>query len=197
MARLPDDEIQRRYEIALGQVEISDEEAASKWPNCSPEERERWRRMSMISRAKHSVVVDDETGQRWLGGSQPRKNKVDVMATIVELADGERQKEIVDALFAPLDKSEPAAVRGKGAERIIRMKVEQAELERRDREELRQLGKDELIDRLAKGIMGSSMGAELVKALTAAKIAPNGTAYDVDVTATDGPPPASVTVEFA
>lgn len=206
MALLPDDEIQRRFEANLEAIEIDQDEAMRRWPNEEPRERERRRQLALRAAARYATVVDDETGQRLLGGKQPRKNKVDVISTIVELADGERQKEIVDAIFAPLASTESAAVRGKGAERIIRMKVEQAELQRRDREELRQLDKDDLIDRLAKGIMGSSMGVDLVKRLVASKVAPNGTPYDVDAVATSSDsaapddaaaPAAAASVEFA
>jgi hypothetical protein len=182
MARLPDDEIQRRYEEALSKVDIDQDEAERRWPNCDPDDRERRRKLAMIAAAKHATIVDDETGQKLLGGHQPRKNKTDVMQTIADLADGERQKEVIDALFAPLS-DESKAVRGKGAERIIKIKAEHVERERRDREELRQLDRGELIDRLAKGILSGGMGAELAKALSSgvsAKVSPNGTPYDVD-----------------
>lgn len=190
MARLPDDEIQRRYEEALEKVEISDEEALGRWPNMTTREREQRRQSAIRWAAKHATIIDDATGQRLLGGAQPKRSKQGVMEVIAELADGDRQREVIDALFAPLDKNNDDAVRGKGAERIVRLRIEHDEIQRRDREELRQLDKDALLDRLVEGILGSgSMSGDLMKKLSAgaaaAKVSANGTAYDVDVSAED------------
>lgn len=199
MARLPDDEIQRRFEENLAKIDITPEEAEALWPNIDPDDRERRRRAKIGAMARHATVVDDETGQRMLGGAQPkagRKGKADVMQTISELADGERQKEVVDALFASLDSKNDPAVRGKGAERIVRLKIEHAEMERRDREELRQLDKDQLIDRLAKGILAGGMGDALIKALGQSKTAPNGTPYDVDARGVEIEAPSMTNVDF-
>jgi hypothetical protein len=185
MARLPDDEIQRRYEEALARVDIDDDEAERRWPNIEPEDRERRRHLARVAAAKYATIVDDETGQRLLGGGQPRKNKTDIMQAIADLADGDRQKEVIDALFAPLS-DDSKAVRGKGAERIIKIKSELVERERRDREELRQLDKGELVERLAKGILSGGMAGDLMKALASgAKVSPNGTVYDVDGSASE------------
>lgn len=172
MARLPDEEIQRRLAEAREKVRISDEAMDERWSDLEPEKREIRRRLAETAAAKHLVVVDDDTGQRLLGGPQPssgHRTKKDAIQTIVDLVDGERQREFVEAMFAPLDANEPAAVRGKGAERIAKLKIEFEEKERRDRDELRSLGKDELIDRIVKGLMANGMDEDLLKKLTPAK----------------------------
>jgi hypothetical protein len=167
MARLPDDEIKRRFEANLEQCRISDEEALERWPEATPRQRENKRKLAEAAAARHATVVDDETGQRLLGGPQPNnrpRSKKSVMEAITDLADGERQQEVIDAIFAPLSDSN-SAVRGKGAERIVKIAADQREMERRDREELRQLGKEELLERLAEGILSSGMAEALVEAV--------------------------------
>jgi hypothetical protein len=182
MARLPDDEIQRRYEENLAHVEITDQEALVRWPDLDPETRDRRRQQATTMRAKQMTIVDDETGQRLVGGKQPRKTVGNVLEAISTAAD-ERQKEVVDGLFSGLHPDESAAVRGKAAERIVRIKSEFIEQERRDREELRQLGKDELIDILAKGILEQGIGGDLMKQIASGqKTSPVGQTYDADGT---------------
>lgn len=165
MARLPDEEIRRRYEQHLGLCRISDEDALVRWPDVSPDERDSRKLKAEKAAARYATVVDDETGQRWMGGPQPnsnRRNKVkSVVEQVVELADGDRQREVIDALFAPLT-DDSNAVRGKGAERIINIKLAHDEEQRKDREELRKLGKDELLDRLVDGLLESP---DMVKGL--------------------------------
>lgn len=169
MARLPDDEVQRRFQVqkAIFQDSITPQQALERWPEQTPTERERRRKASELQQARYNTVVDDDTGQRMLGGPQKsttvRGTKA-IMEAVAELADGERQKEVIDALFAPLS-DESKAVRGKGAERIVKIAAEQSEVERRDREELRQLGKDDLVARLVKGIMGSGSASDLMAGL--------------------------------
>lgn len=164
--RLPDEEIQRRFEENKGRCKISDEEALERWPDVAPQERARRKNLAEIAAARYATIVDDDTGQRMMGGAQPNSGKggrkKSVVEKVAELADGERQKEVIDALFAPLASSEPAAVRGKGAERIIKMRIEHEEMERRDREELRQLGKEELADRLIEAITKGGMAGEIL-----------------------------------
>ena len=176
--RLPDEEIQRRFEENKGRCKISDEEALERWPDVAPQERARRKNLAEIAAARYATIVDDDTGQRMMGGAQPNSGKggrkKSVVEKVAELADGERQKEVIDALFAPLASSEPAAVRGKGAERIIKMRIEHEEMERRDREELRQLGKEELADRLieaiTKGGMAQAIFSRVAQGLPAADV---------------------------
>jgi hypothetical protein len=169
MARLPDDEIQRRLAEALEQCRMTDEEAAERWPECTPEERDAKRAKSEMARAKHMVVVDDETGQKFFGGPQSKSGqpkKRDLLAQVADLANDARQKEVVDALFAPLSPDEPAAVRGRGAERIININIAYEDEQRKNREELRRLNKDELIERLVGAVLESGLGSGLAEALT-------------------------------
>lgn len=192
MARLSDEAIQQRFQENLARTHISDEEALERWPELPASERDRRRHLAELQRARHATVVDDETGQRMLGGYQPASQNTlrkSAMETIAELADGDRQKEVVDALFAPLAKTESAAVRGKGAREIVKIAAEHREVERRDREELAKLGKEELIAKLVTGILGGEMAGDLMSALQKAKtglpsapVTPS-TAYDADGTA--------------
>jgi uncharacterized protein (UPF0297 family) len=146
---------------------MTDDEARERWPECTPEERDAKRAKSEMARAKHMVVVDDDTGQRLLGGPQPsaQVKKRDLLAEVASLANDERQKEVIDALFAPL--SDPSnAVRGKGAERIMKAVVAFEDEQRKNREELRRLDKDELIERLVGAVLESGLGSGLAEALT-------------------------------
>jgi hypothetical protein len=188
MARLSDDEIQRRFQAELENSKLSDEEALVRWPDLTPEKREINKKKSEAISARHRTIIDDETGQRLVGGPQPnsgKKTKQSVAEKITELADGERQTEIINALFAPLARSEPAAVRGKGAERILKISAEQREANRRDREELRQLGREELIKRLAVGIMSSDMAGDLLVGIAQRHAELQSASYDVDGTIAD------------
>jgi len=174
MARLPDDEIQRRYEAAFAEIEptVTPEMVLEKWGHLPAEQREVRRRQAVKAMARHATIVDDETGQRLLGGKQPSNEdrlKRSVVETIASLADGERQQEIIDAMFAPLARTEPAAVRGKQAREIVKLTIEHREMERRDRDELRKLGRDEMIARLARGLMGSDMAGDLLQRMVQAK----------------------------
>lgn len=182
MARLPDDEIQRRLDDALARCRMSAEEALEKWPEDTPEVRDGKRKRSEIARAKHMVIVDDDSGQRMLGGPQPRsgpKSKKDIAEAISELADGERQREIIDALFSGLSTEQSPAVRGKAAERIVNIANEQREIERRDRDELRKLGAEDLIERIVAGIKAHGLDIDLLKRLEPAK------PFDADATAVE------------
>lgn len=182
MARLPEEEIQRRFLEALKVCRISDAQALDRWGDLDEQKREERRRRSEEIRARHMVIVDDETGQRLVGGPQPKKDandvKQEIAQTITDLADGPRQKEVVDALFSGLE-DESNAVRGKAAERIIKISQEQREKERRDRGELRSLGKDELIARLVQGILAGGLDKDM---LTRMREAPP---FDAETTGTD------------
>lgn len=164
MARLPEEEIQRRFQENLELCRISDEDALMRWPDLDEAERARRRNLAEGAAARCATIVDDETGQRLLGGRQPAHNqkvKKSIVEVVVDLADGDRQREVLEALFAPLHDSS-SAVRGKGAERIINIKLAHEEEQRKDREELRKLGRDELIARLAKGMLESGMMGEVL-----------------------------------
>src|SRR4051794_26452766 len=163
MARLPEEEIQRRLAENVERYKMSDEEALERWPDCDEKARAHKKRGSEHQKARYNTIVDDETGQRMMGGPQPKPvvTNQNIMEAVTDLADGDRQTEVIDALFAPLSRTEAAAIRGKGAERIIKIAAEQREVERRDRQELHQLGKDQLIDRLAEGILSSGLAAGL------------------------------------
>lgn len=176
--RLPDEEIQRRFEENKARCKISDEEALERWPDVAPQERARRKNLAEIAAARYATIVDDDTGQRMMGGAQPNSGKggrkKKVLEAVVDQANGERQKEVLDAIFAPLAASEPAAVRGKGAERILRLGIELEEMERRDREELRQLGQEELADKLidiiTKGGMAQAIFSRVAQGLPAADV---------------------------
>lgn len=187
MARLSDQEIKRRYEeqLAIFRGSISDDEAAELWPECSITERNRRRKLKETQQARYHTIVDDDEGTRMMGGKQvsAANSGKQIMEAIAHAANGPRQKEVMDSLFAPLSDSSPA-VRGKGAERIVKIAAEQLEVERKDRDELRKLGKDELIDRLAKAILESGTAATLFEELAkgnAPKAAITVKAQDVDV----------------
>jgi hypothetical protein len=170
VARLPEEEIKRRFqenlETYLGS--ITDQEALELWPDLSETERARRRKLKETQKARYETVVDDEVGTRMMGGPQQQGQggvKKAIMEAVADLANGERQKEVVDALFSGLDKKEAPAVRGKAAERIIKVTHEQLEVERKDREELRKLGEEELVDRLVTLLVGSGTGTKLIESL--------------------------------
>lgn len=168
MSRLPDDEIQRRLDEALERVRMTPEEALERWPELDQSARDVKQAQSEMARAKHAVVVDDETGQRLLGGPQPNSGPRDrrsLLEQVAHLANDERQQEVVDALFAPLSDKEAAAVRGKGAERISRMVVAHEDEQRKNRDELRKLSKDELVSELVKQLLNSGLGGSIGEAL--------------------------------
>lgn len=183
MARVPDEEIQRRLAEARERTRISDEEALERWPDLEPKERDRRRVAAENMAAKHMVVVDDETGQRLVGGPQPRsgvKPKRDIAEAIADLADGERQRDVIEALFSGLH-DESKAVRGKAAERIVGIAREHREAERRDHTDLANLTKDELAELIARGILALGMDSDLARRLAPAQ------PYDVDATSVDLP----------
>jgi hypothetical protein len=170
VARLPEEEIKRRYQenLELYRDSISDEEALELWPDLSPGERTRRRKLKETQKARYETVVDDETGQRMMGGPQHQGQggiKKAVMEAVADLANGDRQKEVIDGLFSGLDRKEAPAVRGKAAERIIKITHEQIEVERRDRQELLKLGEEELVDKLVGLLLGSGTDDKLIAAL--------------------------------
>ncbi len=169
MARLPEEEIKRRFaeNLELYRGSITDQEALELWPDLSEGERTRRRKLKETQKARYETVVDDEVGTRMLGGPQKPQDTVKkaVMEAVADLANGDRQKEVIDGLFSGLDKDAGPSVRGKAAERIIKITHEQIEVERRDREELRQLGEEELVDRLVGLLLGSGTGDKLIAAL--------------------------------
>lgn len=183
MARLPDEEIQLRLKAALKEQQISDEEALRLWPDMDGRAREIKRTRTEMARARHQVVVDDETGERMFGGPQKgsgARSKRKLVEAIADLANNDRQKDVIDALFAPLA-SDNLAVRGKGAERIVKIMADHEEQQRRDRDELRSLSKDELKTMLIEGILSSGMAPDLISGLV--NQLPTSPVYDVDGTA--------------
>lgn len=185
MARLPEDEIKRRLAENVERFRMTEEEALERWPDDTPEKRAHRKTMAEHQAARYNTIVDDETGQRMMGGFQPRTqiSPQTIMEEVAALANSERKKEVVDALFSPLSPKENAAVRGKGAERIVRIAQEQVEIERRDREELRKLGKDELVERLAEGLMKSDIAAGLFQKMLEKQKVPESPSYDATSTA--------------
>lgn len=131
------------------------EEARERWPECSEAEQGRRMMLSIRARAKHEEIVDPATGRRAFGGPQPgsgRKPKKRVAEKIAELAQGERQKEVIDALFSGLDKKNSPAVRAATASKIISVEHQERELQLKE-DEFQGMPKDELKRLVAAGFM--------------------------------------------
>lgn len=169
MARLPDDEIQRRYEEALEQCQITDEEAAVRWPDwhdLTEKQQEAKRGRAEKAAARHMVVVDEDTGQRMLGGPQPGagpKPKSRLGQYLAEEAQ-KRATDVRDALFSGLDKSEAAAVRVNTAVKIATLERDEADLQLREdelRRELEDKPRDEIQRMLSEGLAKALISGEL------------------------------------
>lgn len=106
-------------------------EAKERWPDADEAAQVRYKKLSIGATEAHKEVVDRVTGRRKFGGPQgggrPRKNRIG--ASVADLASNEREKDVTDALFSGLDKSEPANVRAKTAKAIVDISHREAELE--------------------------------------------------------------------
>jgi hypothetical protein len=145
-------------EIAPAQIELTPEqiaEAAERWPEHPEAEQRRRMNLSLIAKARHAQVADPTTGRRVFGGVQPgsgRKSKKRAAEAIAELAQGTRQKEVIDALFSGLDKGNSAAVRVATANKIVAIEREERELQLKE-DEFDGQPKEELKGIVLKGLM--------------------------------------------
>jgi hypothetical protein len=129
---------------------MTEEEALERWPELEPEERERRRKLSEAASARHAQIIDPESGRRLFGGPQPgsgRPRKQRVAERVAELAQGPRQKEVIDALFAGLGKGNSSDTRRRTAEAIVRIEHQERELQMRE-DEFSEKPKDELLEYL-------------------------------------------------
>lgn len=128
-------------------IVLTDEDikaADERWPDASPLMRLHWKKQSILATLRHQIVADPETGQRLFGGVQPnsgRKKRMD--EKLVDACDS-RQKEIIDAAFAPLGPGNPAMDRHRAAMNLTREAREVREQERKD-DELDRSSKEDLI----------------------------------------------------
>lgn len=168
---------------------MTDEEALERWPDLPQEERERRRKLSEAATAKHEQIADPETGRRVFGGPQPgsgRPRKQRVAERVAELAQGDRQKEVVDALFSGLNRKNSSDVRRRTAEAIVRIEHKERELQMKE-DEFSEKPKDELIEYLVGTLAKLSRRGELPDPT---KLLPPGSArqpFDVEVTAATEP----------
>lgn len=129
---------------------MTDEEALERWPDLPQVERERRRKLSEAASARHAQVVDEDTGRRLFGGPQPgsgRPRKQRVAERVADLAQGPRQKEVIDALFAGLSRGNSSDTRRRTAEAIVRIEHQERELQMRE-DEFSDKPKDELMEYL-------------------------------------------------
>lgn len=162
------------------------DEAVEKWPELAEKPRELQRRakLSVTAQQRHRQVADPDTGRRVFGGPQPgsgRPRKQRVAERIAELASGERQKDVVDALFSGLSRRNSAAVRRDTAVKIVEIERRERELQI-DEEVHETRPRDELEEKLAKTLAKLGERGELpdnIRALVEGARRP----YDVDATA--------------
>jgi hypothetical protein len=131
------------------------EQARERWPDLDETEQKRRMTLSLRAKAKHDEIVDPETGRRAFGGPQPgsgRKPKKRVAEKIAELAQGERQKEVIDALFSGLHQDNSPAIRAATAAKIIGVEHQERELQLKE-DEFQGMPKDELKRLVAAGFM--------------------------------------------
>lgn len=177
----------RRYYCGVAEdpIELTSDqlaEAAERWPDESEGEQRRRMMLSIRAKAKHEIIADPATGRRVFGGPQPnsgRKSKKRAAETIADLAQGDRQKEVIDALFSGLAPSEDAAVRVRTAAKIVEIERDERELQLRE-DEFTGMPKDELQRLLANGLARMIERGEITDPREALREARQG--YDVDGT---------------
>jgi hypothetical protein len=149
-----------------GHIELTAEqidEAAKRWPELSEAEQHRRMTLSVLAHQRHQQIADPATGRRVFGGPQPgsgRRSKKRAAEAIAELAQGNRQKEVIDALFSGLDQGNSASVRAATAKKIIDIEREERELQLKE-DEFDGQSKDELKGMLAKGLVRMISNGEL------------------------------------
>ncbi len=119
--------------------------AAERWPDVSEKMRLHYMRQSILAKLRHQFAAQDGTGRRIFGGPQPGagRKKAALGNSLVDEA-ANRQREIMDAVFAPLSPNGNTAIdRHKAAINIIRevrkdreVDMRADELERASREDL-------------------------------------------------------------
>lgn len=127
-------------EVVSDQIELTPEqldEAKERWPELDAAEQAKRMKLSVIAKARHAQIADPLTGRRVFGGPQPgsgRKSKKRAAEAIAELAQGTRQKEVIDGLFSGLDKNNSAAVRVSTAVKIVAIERDERELQLKEDE---------------------------------------------------------------
>lgn len=119
-------------------------EAAERWPDASKKKQIVNMKHSIVATLRHKIVADDGTGRRVFGGPQPGSGRPKRLDETLVAAAESRQKEIIDAAFAPLSPGNPAMDRHRAAMNLAREAREVREQERRD-DELDGASKDDLI----------------------------------------------------
>lgn len=105
-------------------------EARERWPDYSPARAYQYMRLSVLAHLKKQYV-DPTTGRALFGGPQPnsgRKATKRIGAALVEAAQG-RQKEVIDAAFAPLAEGNDPMDRHKAALNLARHEQKEREMD--------------------------------------------------------------------